>query len=257
MKKIFTLMLTAIFALVLVTTASAAQFKDAVELYWSWVDENYPEYVTGVWSTYGDMNNLTIGVLNNEVGEAGKAEMLELIERDSSITFVYQDFPRLLLMEIMDELNSYIERGLAFSHGGLYDPENRVKITLDINKKNDPTSEAIKAEMIEKYGDAIIFDYGELLYSLEYTGEIGALALTEPENGFDMTMLFILVAIASLFTLTMVLVLKRQKTHTLQTAEGSNVTTQPITNKDIEALIRSSDIDFPKKLDEKIMNEIK
>ena len=93
MRKGFALMISVflIFSCTVSVCAAEAQYSTAGDLYEAWCS-NLPDYFCGVWSTDGGTTNLTFGIQNNASGNAGKQKILELIENDSSVTFVYQGF---------------------------------------------------------------------------------------------------------------------------------------------------------------------
>ena len=81
-------------------------FPTLFDLFQHWCNDGYPDYVTGVWSNDGSSYNLTVGLVDGTAGEAGKQEILDLIENDASITFTTQTYSHNYLMRIQDALFS-------------------------------------------------------------------------------------------------------------------------------------------------------
>ena len=102
MKKFLILIFSVLFVFSYAISVSAeeARYRNAGELYEAWA-ENLPDYICGIWSIDGGTTNLTFGIQNNEAGDTGKQRMLDLIENDSSITFVYQEYSRNYLLYLI------------------------------------------------------------------------------------------------------------------------------------------------------------
>ena len=115
----------------------------------------YPDYITGVWSSDGGMENLTFGITKDEKGEAGKQEILELVENDSTVTFEYQNYSHKELWDIQLALTSSLGDETGAYGIGIYEMENHVHIDID---ESNPNSKAFMAECFEAYGDRIVFE---------------------------------------------------------------------------------------------------
>lgn len=118
----------------------------------------YPDYITGAWSTDGGMENLTFGVTKDEQGEAGKQEILKMVENDATVSFTYQSYPYCELWAIQQELTDSLGDATGACGIGIYEMENHVHIDIDTNNKN---SEAFIRECFETYGDRIVFEHSD------------------------------------------------------------------------------------------------
>lgn len=160
MRKIYALMLAAILicSCTMITFAEGATYPTAGDWYQA-CNKNLPDYVCGVWSTDGSSYNLTIGIQNNEAGEAGKQELLELVEDDSTVSFAYQVYSRNYLYQIFQELHEYFQKDMGLITLGLSDMDNQVHMRILEEKKSDPNAQNLISEITQKYGDAIGIEY--------------------------------------------------------------------------------------------------
>ena len=250
MKKLLIMLFSVlfVFSCAVVVSAEEAQYSNAGELYEAWA-ENLPDYICGVWSTDGGYSNLTFGIQDNEAGNAGKQEMLDLIENDSSITFVYQEYSRNYLLQIQREINEYMKLDLGLVSTGLYDTRNCIELGILEERRNDAETQAMVKEITDKYGNAV---------SVTYTDAIFELTLGKEKNPIAQYSLFLpvfLVAVALLSTLFIVI---QKRGVLLQTGNGTTVvsTTTP-TGKEVEGMIKKSSYKTSSKLDQKIMNAIR
>ena len=154
-----------IFSCTVAVSAEEAQYRDAGELYEAWA-ENLPDYICGVWSTDGGYSNLTFGIQNNEAGNTGKQRMLDLIENDSSITFVYQEYSRNYLLQIQREIDEYMKLDLGLVSTGLYDTRNCIELGILENRKNDADTQTMIKEITDKYGNAVSVTYTDARFEL-------------------------------------------------------------------------------------------
>ncbi|MBO5266559.1 MAG: hypothetical protein J6B08_04600 [Ruminiclostridium sp.] len=147
----------------IVADSSATGFRTMWDLYQYWYEKKpdgnqYPEYVCGVWSTDGGMEILTVAVTKDEKGEAGKQEILELIENDSSVTFTYASYSFAELSAVRDEILPLMGDDTGIFGLGINEMENCVHI--DINTEN-PNSEAIIKKFTAGYGDMVKVEVSE------------------------------------------------------------------------------------------------
>ena len=156
MKKMFVLVLLALLAINCFATGET--YATAGDLFQSWA-ENYPDYICGVWSTDGGMNNLTFSVMNNEDGEKGKEEILALVEDDSTVTFEYGVVSRNYLTQVQEELLPYFEKDLGLLSSAVYEMQNRIELGIMIDRAEDPDTLAMLEELKEKYGNIFIIAY--------------------------------------------------------------------------------------------------
>ena len=180
MKKITVLIiiLLMIFSLqtVFAEENSPETFATSMDLWNCWQNQRamdyddpnpYPEYITGVW-TEDNMATLTFGVTEDERGEKGKAELLELIEDDGTVRFAYQKYPYNELWELQLKLEEQMGEETGVFGLGIYEMENHLHIDIDENNKN--SAEFMK-ECFAEYGDKIVFEKSDgISVNAEETG---------------------------------------------------------------------------------------
>lgn len=235
-------------------------FSTAGDLFQHWASEDYPDYVTGVWSTDGGYYNLTIGVTSDEAGEAGKQEILELIENDATVTFVSQTYSRNYLLQIQEELLPYFkqeELGITFT--GLNDMDNYIEVGILTDKANDETTLNFIAELQNTYGDAISITFtGAFAHTLE-TELPGPISYSPtPEGNLFSPLLAVGLIGIPLLVFGTCFVLRKRFVPVMQTNTGNTVTTggKP-SAREIEDLVKESSLTVPRELEEKIMKRIK
>lgn len=248
MKKLLIILFSVlfVFSCAVVVSAEEAQYSNAGELYEAWV-ENLPDYICGVWSTDGGYSNLTFGIQDNEAGNAGKQKMLDLIENDSSITFVYQEYSRNYLLQIQREIDEYMKLDLGLVSTGLYDTRNCIELGILEERKNDADTQAMVKEIADKYGNAVSVTYTGAIYA--YTGE--------EKNPIAQHSLFLPLFLVAAALLSTLFIVSQKRGVLLQTGNGTTVvsTTAP-TGKEVEGMIKKSTYKTSSKLDQKIMNAI-
>lgn len=175
MKKCFVMTAAAITAAlccpVLQAYAEEAKFANAAELAESWNENSvpekneyysaagYPDYVCGVWTNTGEADQLVMGLVPGEAGEKGKAEILSLIEDDSSVSFVTQQIPYEKLMDIMNDLTGQMQQVPGFYACGVLDDKNCVIASVELESPS-PGLQKIMQYCAEVYGSAVIFEQG-------------------------------------------------------------------------------------------------
>ena len=235
-------------------------FSTAGDLFQHWANAGYPDYVTGVWSTDGSYYTLTIGVLENEAGEIGKQEILDLITDDTTVTFVYQTYSRNYLLRLQEELLPYFKQEeLGMVSIGLSDTENHIEIGILEEKRNDEASLNFIAELRDTYGDAVSVIYTDSTIELT-TEEIGLSAPLSPTTSgsiaFPALWTIGLIGIP-LLVFGMYFVLKKRFVPVLQTTAGNSVTkTKKLSTRDVESLIKECSLPVSNDLDEKILKDI-
>lgn len=241
------------------------------DLFQHWCNDGYPDYVTGVWSTDGSYN-LTVGVTKDEAGEAGKQEILNLIENDTTVTFVNQTYSRNYLLQIQDELSPYFKlKELGMVGNGLDDMNNCIEVYILDEKAHTEATINFMAELQETYGTAVSFSYSEgFVYTDTLTEEIelrgpvispiseGSTLLPNTPKGsfFSPLMAAGLIGIPLLVFGTY-FALRKRFAPAMQTNAGSTVTaTDPLSVKDVKDLVKESSLAVPEGLDEKVMEGI-
>ncbi len=135
-------------------------YETAGDLWNKWCqDDDVPDYITGIWSTDGSTENLTIGLVPGEEGEQAKEEILALIVDDSTVSFVTQTYSRNYLLQILEDVNTYFERNLGFMTVGTDEYANQITIELHADYETNPDSLAAVAQLQEKYGDAVSISF--------------------------------------------------------------------------------------------------
>lgn len=138
--------------------AQEAVYQTAIELYRSW-GKNPPDYIYGAWTTDGGIANMTFGIPDNEIGEAGRAEILNLVEDDSTASFVYQKYSRDELYQIFQEMHSYFDRNAGLITLAVDISGNQVKVEIFDQYLENPDTQAMISEIKTKYGDVVCIEY--------------------------------------------------------------------------------------------------
>ncbi|MBR3268133.1 MAG: hypothetical protein IKI58_05305 [Oscillospiraceae bacterium] len=143
---------------VLSASAEEAAYSNAYALVQSWA-EDYPDYVCGVWTETGDVDQIVIGVIPGEEGEAGKRLILDQIQNDDSVSFVTQQHTMSELRAIMDKITAIMQEGKIpdLYACGVYDDENCVHVSADLENAS-PELKEFTAQCAEKFGDAVVFE---------------------------------------------------------------------------------------------------
>ncbi len=142
--------------------SGTAQYENFYQLYESWYAEGYPDYVCGVYSLDGTMENLVVGITNDEKGEKGAQEILSLIENDSGVSFEYMKYTYAELQEVRlkvkAQLKEKTDSGLIFTWGvGISETQNAVVVTMDLSTRE---KQAFAMQCMESYGDMVVFENG-------------------------------------------------------------------------------------------------
>ena len=170
MKKGIIILLSVFCVLLCSTTANAkeAEYKNANEIFQYWEEYGYPDYICGVWSSNESQTNLTFAIQDNESGNKGKQKIIDLVDDDSTLSFVYQEYSLNYLCESMDEIYSYFINTehayqLGFVSMGIDSYNNCLNISiLESKKELEDTTEFINT-ITKKYGNAISISYTDTL----------------------------------------------------------------------------------------------
>lgn len=240
-------------------TTNQATYPTLFDLFQHWCNAGYPDYVTGIWSTDGSSYNLTVGVTNDASGEAGKQEILDLVENDASITFTTQTYSHNYLMQIQEELFPYFEQEeLGLVGSGVYDMENCVHVEFLTEKENDEVSLNFIAKLEEKYGDAVSISYTEG-YVLR-TEEISLTTPPAPSIGRKSPFSPLLIAgmiLIPLLVFGIYFALRKRFVPVMQTNTGGTVThSDTLSVKEVEELVKDSSLTVSKEVDERVMEGI-
>ena len=257
MKKICVILsVVLLMCSVSVPVFAADEYANADALYQAWYG-NLPDYITGVWSTDGSQYNLTFGIRADADVKAVKKEILALVKDDKSVSFAVQKYSYNELKAINDELLAYFpspenDADYGLVSMGVYEMENMVQIGILEARKNDPVTVAFVKEITEKYGDAVRSTYSENY--AQTTVEIDP-AIPDPSS--PEVWFIIAAAVLLCFMGVLVYMKKKQSTVVLQTAGGAAVTSsEPLSVKDVERMVRDSGETVPDTLTQKIMQKI-
>lgn len=260
MKKLIAVILTLMLICMcsLTVFANGAKYNNALELYQYWeLNDAYPDYVCGVWYA-GDMANLVIAVQNTDEGNAGKQEILDLIEGDLSFTFEYREYSFNKLRAVQNELSIYFEKNVGLVSTGINVTDNNVVVGISEESKDAPATVEMVKEIRSLYGNMIEIEYnGVSATDAAYIGQeadTGSIeSSTNPIAGCApfIAVGIILLAAASVF------IFRKKRAMMLQASTGETVVSSaPLTVKEIENTVKKSTIDVPTDLNEKIFSAI-
>ena len=254
MKKVIALLLVllSVYSGAVAVCGTDTTYRHAGELYQSWKNV-YPDYICGVWSTDGGSSNLTFGIRNNEAGEAGKQEILALVEDDSSVSFVYQEFTRNELYQIFQELHIYFEKDIGLVTLGLSDMDNRVIMEILDERQSDEKTHNAVAEIYGKYSYAVKVEYIDAAHVP--TAEVGDDTPSQLIPYAHESMMFPLILLLLLACVMAVLLVRRKRM--LQTTEGMVVPTADLpSSEEVEQMVKHSQWEIPDDLEKKVMAKI-
>ncbi len=241
-------------------TTNQATYPTLFDLFQTWANDGYPDYVTGIWSNDGSSYNLTVGVVEGAAGEAGKQEILNLIENDASVTFTTQAYSHNYLLQVQEELNPYFrqeESGMIFT--GVDDINNCVTVGILDHKEGDETTQSFIADLQHTYGDAISIEYTGTITN-QTTEEIGLSNSLTPSGDGKSSFSPLLVAGLILIPLLIFgayFALRKRFVPVLQTNAGWTVTkTGTLSVKEVEELVKDSSLTVSKEVDERVMEGI-
>lgn len=256
-KLIITLIALALVLCSAVTVAAKDEFATAGDLYQYWSETAFPDYVCGVWSNDGTMESLTVAVQDNEAGNAGKQEILDLVADDSSVTFVYREYSYNYLRNVQDEIFLYFEKDTGLISTSVNQHKNRVDLGILTDRKDDDATREMLAELQEKYGDIFIVSYYEgICIDDAVAEEIGAVIVTTEGSNAPIAQIAVICAVV-LLLLAVTVFAVRKKTLTLQTNTGENISTvATLSVHDVENMVKDSNAEVSSDLELKIMSEI-
>jgi len=134
------------------------------DLYQAWGGYvGYPDYVCGVWSTDGGMASMTVAVTDDAAGEKGKEEILSMLANPETVIFTTQKYSYRELQQVMDEITARMGGDSPIVACGVYEMENAVHVTVN---KDHQDAEDTMARLTAQYGDLVVVEDGELLFSI-------------------------------------------------------------------------------------------
>lgn len=265
MKKILLLLLCILLMFTFPITGSAEEngiYENAGQLYEAWVSqEKVPDYISGVWSTDGGQDNLTLCLVEGETGEKGQQEILDLIIDDSTVTFVYQTYSRNYLYQIQDTVvDAYFDKKLGLVTAGVREQENKVCFEVHIDYAKNPDTLAMIRQVTDEYADAVYFSYidsyPQLVTGTEPASIPPFLVMAAPQKQV-MPVGFIFVSCAIAMAFLIYIEIHRRQTLALMT-DGASVFfgKRSSGKKETENDIRKADIAPSESLDDRVMQSV-
>lgn len=142
------------------------KFETAVDLVQYWSKTEYPSYICGVFvkSQSHDKTVVAFGITDDEMGRAGRDEILTLIRDKSTAFFVTQKYTYAQMLSAKEDLMSYLTSHYELLGEwtlGIRQSENCVYVSLWENEGNSDAIEHFKNETYGKYGDMVHVCVGE------------------------------------------------------------------------------------------------
>ncbi len=219
-----------------------AFYQTAYDLLQSW-DEQYPDYICGVWSADGSSDHLVFGITKDAAGEAGKQEILACIVDDATASFVYQNYSYHTLRKMQTEIDSFFDQGVGLLGTGILVSENKLEVGMDL--KN--TTEEMKQFMEQcsaRYGDAVVFVQGEAAYFVSQP---------LPDRGVPWTVCAFLV----LITLWLAHALLKKNALALQTTAGTQTAAaSAVSRRQIIKMAQDTMLSPSPELEKRILEEV-
>ena len=211
-------------------------------LYQAWGGwEGYPDYVCGVWSTDGGMDNLTVAVTDDKAGEQGREAILAQLRDHSSVTFTTQTYSYRQLQQVMDEIVTRMGGDSPIVACGVYEMDNNVHVT--INEGHEQAQE-IARELSQRYADMVEVELGDQVFSTTRE-ELGK------ENPAADLLPFALLVMAALTGLLLVKKLPVRVTNTGKVVAGSKPS-----KGQVEAAVRESRETPPDRVEDRIREQL-
>lgn len=150
------------------------------DLYQAWGGyEGYPDYICGVWSTDGGMDNLTVAVTDDQAGEQGREEILSLLENPDSVTFTTQTYSYRELSAIMEEISAQMGGDSPIIGCGVYEMDNTVHIMVNDTGED---ADALAKALAKKYGGKVLVEMSDPLHTTTVEDSLLTYGTVE-ENG--------------------------------------------------------------------------
>lgn len=255
MKRIYIIFFTVIllFGSTLTIHAEESSFEDAHSLVSYWRENNLtPDYFCGCWYENGNEDCLIVAVKETEEGELGKQEILDLIEDDSSVRFVYQVYGFNEMENAIDELflyfNNELEVSLTYCQTAV--KENRVYFGIAKSSLNGKLGVRSKINSIKrKYGDMVIIEYTDKNYAIQEQG--GNSLLSTPFYNYGLYFFLFMIML-----LTIVGFKRRQLV--VKYINGRDlVRDHRLSKREIENFVKNNtSVNISKEVDDRILNRL-
>lgn len=269
-KRILTTALALLLCLALACPVWATEppYATAGDLYNSWYEQStgepfpYPEYVNGVWSVDGTIENLCFSLVAG-TPESCKEEILAQVADKSTVHFVEGGSRTIReLVQIQEEIDARMGPDAGIYTTGIDEFTGQVEVTVDRTKKD-----ALMEELTALYGDAVLVIGGDpivLTNDLVQTLEEPGSALAKPLRPAVQAapkgspLLWILGALALVILGGAALVFLRRRQVRLQPAEGKTAPGTGVrSTREVAAAIRDNPLSPAPELREKILEEAK
>ncbi len=167
---------------------AAPMYKNIMELYQDWEQNGYPLYVSGVYSTDGSEDHLTV-LLVKEAAEQAEAEIRAALEDDSTVSFEEGNYGFALLESINEEITRDYLNGSSGIYGcgigwgsdgqgfGPSGRELRVILTVEESRL-----EEYQSLFAERYGEAVVVEQGAPIVLENSMERATELEQPSPEN---------------------------------------------------------------------------
>lgn len=237
--------------------ANGAKYETMFDLYQTW-QNNYPDYVCGVWSNDGTDNDLTVAIIEGEEGEKGKAEILSLIRNHRTVTFTTMKYSRNYLISIQESLYEYFNKEIGLIAIGVYDTQNNVVLEMDDDYISKTETKLFVKYVEETYGDAVKVNFSNMVIrptaeSNPYTETLGNPVIKGKEN----TPLYVSAAALLLLTVFAVTFFYgKKRSLVLSTADGQTFAESKVTNKEVIESVKNSSLSPSESLENRILDDI-
>ncbi len=222
------------------------------DLYQAWGGyEGYPDYVCGMWSTDGGMTSMTVAVTDDEAGESGRQEILSLLADPNTVTFTTQKYSYRELQKVMDAITAQMDGDSPIVACGVYEMENAVHVTVN---KNHQAAEETIARLTAQYGDLVVVEAGEMIFSVLHCDtpfEQAAVDLTAKPTIGNYLPLILLLTVLALAALTVAFKRPARVTNT-----GKVITEGKPTRAQVEAAISEHSETPPDRVEEQLKKKL-
>ncbi len=159
MKKIGFFLIMLMLLLPITARAAEAPYENFQQLWEQWQETGLPDYISGVWSNDGSLEDVTIGIV-----ESRKQQAQQLLAQlpDSSITILYQQYSWNELFSIQQALECYMQQDYGLVALGIDVYENRLEAEFHSDYQEDPRTQALIRQLSEQYGDTVHFQFSDL-----------------------------------------------------------------------------------------------
>lgn len=253
MKRIYIIIFTVIllFGSTLTLHAEESSFEDAHSLVSYWIENNLtPDYFCGCWYENGNEDCLIVAVKETEEGELGKQEIIDLIEDDSSVRFVYQVYGFNEMENAIDELflyfNNELEVSLTYCQTAV--KENRVYFGIAKSSLNGKLGVRSKINSIKrKYGDMVIIEYTDKNYAIQEQG--GNSLLTTPFYNYGLYFFLFMIMLLTIVGF------KRRQLVAKYINGRDIVRNNRLSKREIENFVKmNTSVSISKEVDDRILN---